>query len=592
MPSLRELLTVRWVLPVDVRSDGAVLLSSNETGTMQLSLVPAGGGESVRLTDFAEPVAGRFVPGTDRLLVEMDEGGNERMQLYLLDARPGSPLEPLVVEPDSLHVGAQLSSDGSLLAYACNRANGRDLEVFVRVLATGQERRVLSPGGFCWPAGFSPDGRWLGVLQLTDRTGDNDLILIDLEGDEAFVVEPEEQDAAFGAPAWTADGSRFHFATSSGRDTTGIARFDLADRSWSYVLEEAWDLECRSDPSGRRLLVEANVEGVSSVRLLDPETLALEHDLELPQSAVVQTLASSPDGRLLGLGLSTPRIPWSAWLADTSEGSLRRLSQPSPTVAEDALAQPSLRRYRSFDGESIPYWLLVPDETPPPWPVVVEVHGGPEAQRRPAWFPLIQYFVSAGFAVAMPNVRGSTGYGKRYEHLDDVRLRLDAVRDLVALHDHLGEDERFDTGRTALYGGSYGGFMVLAALALHPERWAAAVDVVGISSFVTFLENTAAWRRSFREREYGSLEHDRDFLHEISPLTHVDRMRAPLFIVHGANDPRVPLGEAQQIHAALRARGVPCELLVYDDEGHGLQKLANRLDAYGRAVAFLQEILR
>jgi dipeptidyl aminopeptidase/acylaminoacyl peptidase len=225
--------------------------------------------------------------------------------------------------------------------------------------------------------------------------------------------------------------------------------------------------------------------------------------------------------------------------------------------------------------------------------VLVIVHGGPEAQFRPAWreAALIQYFVSRGFAVAAPNVRGSTGYGKRYEHLDDVRLRLDSVRDLAALHDWLAARPDLDGSRAALYGGSYGGYMVLAALAFQPERWAAGIDVVGISSLVSFLENTSPWRRYFREREYGSLEHDREFLAHASPLTHVDAIRAPLFIIHGANDPRVPLSEAQQIHDVLSKKNVPCDLLVYPDEGHGLQKLANRLDAYSRAATFLEHVL-
>jgi dipeptidyl aminopeptidase/acylaminoacyl peptidase len=219
------------------------------------------------------------------------------------------------------------------------------------------------------------------------------------------------------------------------------------------------------------------------------------------------------------------------------------------------------------------------------------VHGGPESQLRPIFSPLAQYFVTNGYAVAAPNVRGSTGYGKRYEHLDDVRLRLDSVRDLASLHDWLGSVEWVDESRAVLYGGSYGGYMVLAGLAFHPDRWAAGIEIVGISSLVSFLENTAAWRRAVREREYGSLEHDRDFLLEVSPLTHVDEIRAPLFIIHGANDPRVPVGEARQIHHSLTERGVPCELNVYDDEGHGLKRLSNRLDAYPRAAAFLERVL-
>jgi dipeptidyl aminopeptidase/acylaminoacyl peptidase len=242
----------------------------------------------------------------------------------------------------------------------------------------------------------------------------------------------------------------------------------------------------------------------------------------------------------------------------------------------------------------MPVFLWEPDGAGP-FPVVVMVHGGPESQFQPAFLPsytpLQQHLLSRGYAVAAPNVRGSTGYGKRYEHLDDVRLRLDSVRDLAALHDWLGTRPRIDASRAVLYGRSYGGYMVLAGLAFQPERWAAGIECVGISNFVTFLENTAPWRRAVREPEYGSLERDRDFLVEASPLTHVDRIRAPLFIQHGANDPRVPLGETKQIHRVLTEKGIRCDLLVHEDEGHAIAKLENRIETFERAVAFLDEVL-
>jgi dipeptidyl aminopeptidase/acylaminoacyl peptidase len=253
---------------------------------------------------------------------------------------------------------------------------------------------------------------------------------------------------------------------------------------------------------------------------------------------------------------------------------------------------PERHRYRSFDGEEVPLFAYRPPRplADPP-PVVVLIHGGPESQYVPSFSPVVQYLVAQGFGVVAPNVRGSTGYGKRWQHLDDVEKRLDSVRDLASLHDWLEADGGFDPDRAVLYGGSYGGYMVLAGLAFQPERWAAGIDIVGISNLVTFLEHTAPWRRRFREREYGSLERDRDFLVAASPITHVDAIRAPLFVIHGANDPRVPLGEAEQIHAALTEKDVECELLVYGDEGHGLAKLANRLDAYPRAVEWLDRVL-
>jgi dipeptidyl aminopeptidase/acylaminoacyl peptidase len=589
LPSLRDLLEVRWALPADVAADGTVLLQWNRTGTYQLYLARPGAAELEQLTDLADPVIGQFLPGGERVLLSVDEGGNERGQLYLLDARAGSEREPVVVEPEFLHVEPRLSRDGRLLAYGCNRVNGRDIDVYVRSLETGEERRVFAAESYCAPVGFSPDGRRLAVVALTDRTGDNDLHLVDLEGDETFLVAPEEEDAFFGDPAWLPDGSAFFFATSSGRDKAAIARFDLAARDWRYVLEDDWDLGCRIDTEGRRLVVDANEDGYTRVRVHDPATLAVERELELPAPGVVTHFALAPDGSTLALGWSSPRHPWTVVIADLETGETRTLDTAATDVRPDELVEPTLHRFESFDGESVPFFLFEPSGDEPA-PVVIEIHGGPEAQRTAMWIPLVQYLVAEGYAVAQPNVRGSTGYGKRYEHLDDVRKRLDSVRDLVALHEWLAARPGF-SGKSVLYGGSYGGYMTLAGLAFHPELWAAGLAVVPVSSFVTFLENTSAYRRAFREREYGSLERDRDFLDEVSPLTHVDRIAAPLFLIHGANDPRVPLSEAEQIHAALTARGVPCELLVYDDEGHGLNKLKNRLDAYPRAMEWLQRVL-
>jgi dipeptidyl aminopeptidase/acylaminoacyl peptidase len=222
---------------------------------------------------------------------------------------------------------------------------------------------------------------------------------------------------------------------------------------------------------------------------------------------------------------------------------------------------------------------------------VVFVHGGPEGQYRPTFQPIVQYLASAGFSVLAPNVRGSSGYGRTYIHLDDVRKRMDSVADLAHAVYWLRDTARADPHRIAVYGGSYGGFMVLAALTSYPDLWAAGVDLVGIANFVTFLENTGPWRRHLREAEYGSLEHDREFLEEISPIRKVDQIRAPLLVIHGANDPRVPIGEAEQIVARLKALGRTVEFLRLEDEGHQIAKLKNKLVAYPMAAEFLKRHL-
>ena len=595
MAELRSLLEARTATPVGFTGDGAsVYVLSDLTGTQQLSRVSVAGGELEQLTDLPEPVRAYPIPRRPDVLVSVHEGGNEREQLYLHSGEGGADLRPLVVEPAFLHREPQLSRGGTLLAYSCNRRNGVDLDVYVRALDGGDEGCVFDRGGMGMAVGFSPDGRLLAVLRPTERSGDDELWLVELESGEAVCVTPHEEEATYGRPQWLSPDA-FLCATNEERETVAIRRYDVTSRRWSTVLESQWDLRCWLDDASTVLLVEENADGYSRLELRDPETLALRRELPLPGAGVLgmpfEEPCFSPDGRLLAYQFTSPVVPGDVWLAETATGATARLTRSPHELDEAELAEPELHRFPSFDGESIPVFIYEPPRRDGPPPVVFVIHGGPEAQLRPVWAPLIQCFVWHGFAVAAPNVRGSTGYGKRYEHLDDVELRLDSVRDLAALQDALADAGRIDRERSALYGGSYGGYMVLAGLAFQPERWAAGIEIVGISSLVTFLENTAEWRRKLREREYGSLERDRDFLLEASPLTHVDRIRAPLFIIHGANDPRVPLGEAEQIHRSLTGRGVHCELLVYEDEGHGLKKLKNRLDAYPRAFAFLSDVL-
>ena len=272
--------------------------------------------------------------------------------------------------------------------------------------------------------------------------------------------------------------------------------------------------------------------------------------------------------------LSTPRLAGDVYVHDLRDRATLRLTRSPAELAPEALVEPELGAVESFNGERIPLFIFRPSSSESRPPVVVDVHGGPEAQAMRLFDPVIQALVAVGYAVVVPNVRGSTGYGKRYASLDDTTSRLDSVRDLRSIHGKL-ESLGFDPGRAVLWGGSYGGYMTLAGLAFQPDLWAAGVDIVGISNLVTFLENTSEYRRAHREREYGSLADDREFLREASPLTRVDAIRAPLFVIHGRNDPRVPLGEAEQLVASVARRGVRHELVIYDDEGHGLARLAN-----------------
>lgn len=588
--SIQDFLNIKAAVPAGFSPDGSkVLISSNLTGTLQLYRVGIRGGELVQLTDLEEPVTGSYLPTKDQILVQMDEGGNERVQIYLLDD-DGKELQPVVYEPDYIHRVGGVARDSSSIVYASNRRNGVDFDIYVRNLTSGEEKRVFDLGGLCMPGGFSPNRRFISVMKPSDRSGDNDLYLVDLQTDEVMHLTPHDDDSFFGLPKWLPDSSSFFFATDAGSEFQAVARYDLSSRGWKIELARDHDLSCEMDWNLENLIVTETEHGFTTTEVFDPQTLSKKFGVSLPRRGIASEWYSK-DGRLFTYGFQSPVDSGDAWLFDWETGETTRLTNSPGSIPPEDLVEPQVHSYESFDGERIPILLFKPkqssSEKPP---VVVSIHGGPESQFMPILNPVIQYLVHRGFAVVAPNVRGSTGYGKRYHHLDDKRNRLDSVRDLEGLHRWLGT-VGLDDKRAALMGGSYGGYMVLAGLTFQPDLWAAGIDIVGISSLVTFLENTSAWRREFREREYGSLGEDREFLIEASPLTHIDNIKAPLFIIHGRNDPRVPVGEAEQIHDVLRSKGIPSELLIYEDEGHGLQKLKNRLDSYPKVVNFLERVL-
>ncbi|HSK22337.1 MAG TPA: S9 family peptidase [Egicoccus sp.] len=598
------------------------LVSSDLPGSAQVHrldldgvTLPVAAGDLVAVTRFAEPIGAGYLPAdptggeAHRLLLATDRGGNERHQLFAAVHDPSQPyegpddLEPLVVDDEHIHRPGGVTRDGRWLAYATNRGDGVAFDTWVRDLTDGSERCVFATGGWTGPGGFSPDGRWLAVAEMTTRPGDNIVHLVDLHrvgdtplsaGDDGVIeLAPHpERESSVGTPSWLPDSSAFFFATDVGRDHSAIAR-GTPDGAFEVVIETGWDTGCGIDWSGRHLLVVWNDDGRTRAQLRDPVSLEVTDEVGLPGEGVAGGFRFTRDGRHLVYSYSSATVPGDVWRYDTVERSLQRVTVSPCEVDPATFVEPDLVRFASFDDLEVPAFVYRPrrEASRGPAPVVVMIHGGPESQYRPSFTGLTQYLVAQGFAVVAPNVRGSTGYGRNYQHLDDVERRLDSVRDLAALHDWLAAQPDLDASRAALYGGSYGGYMTLMGLVMQPERWAAGVDIVGMSNLVSFLENTSAWRRAFREREYGSLEHDRDVLLEASPITHVENLRAPLFIVHGANDPRVPLSEAEQIHAILDERGIRNELLVYADEGHGLAKLTNRIDCYPRVAAFLHEVL-
>jgi dipeptidyl aminopeptidase/acylaminoacyl peptidase len=604
---LARLLSLPLYQAYDVDAEGRILAGSDESGSLQLAEIEPDG-TMLPLTALPGACTGRYLPGPGgpggrAVIVSHDDGGNERHQLSLLRLPlPGGAaatledLEPLVHDPRYIHTLADVQPDR--ICYLTNRRNGVDFDPVIRDLDTGADQALVLGAWSFDEAVLSPDGRWLALVVASPVTPrSSGVVLADLTappGSGVTEVTTPDEPAWNGCVRWAPGSDAFVFTSNTGREFTGVARYDLATARWSWlVTDDGADLTGWLSPDGSRLLVERNDDGASVLTLHDGVTGAHRRDIGLPDTGSLTGPRSpdprwAPDSRTVVVSISGTMLPSDVLRVDIGAAAVATLTHSAASLGADRPVPAEQHRIPAPDGELVPC-LVYPGSPADPalaGSAVVFVHGGPEGQSKRSFNPQVQALAAAGHTVLVPNVRGSTGYGKRWYSADDGRRRLASVADLAAVHAYL-PSLGADPARAALWGGSYGGYMVLAGLAFQPDLWAAGVDIVGISSLVTFLENTSAYRRAYREREYGSLARDRDFLHEASPLTRIDDVRAPLFIIHGANDPRVPLSEAEQIHAALTARGRECELLVYGDEGHGLAKRPNRLDALPKAIAFL-----
>ncbi|MFY9916178.1 MAG: prolyl oligopeptidase family serine peptidase [Nocardioidaceae bacterium] len=598
---ISRLYDVRTWRAFDIDDDGRVLAGWDDLGSIQLVEIDTDGTRTP-LTALPGACQGRYVPGRRQVIVQHDRGGDENMQLSVLDLSlpPAIPvgldgLTPLVADPAYIHTLMDVTATS--LVYNTNRRNGVDFDVVVRDLATGEETRVYDAGGYVIETTISPDLRSAAVTQLTLRPSSTQITVTGpaVPGG-ALAVTSHDELAEHGDTAWSADGRSLIVSSNHDREYKGIARIDLDGLSWTWLVEDAaHELNVWVSPDASAMVVGRHEDGVFALAVHEIDG---QHrcDLPLPPNGA-PIVAWSPDSTRLAVTVLGPEVPGSIYTVDAVSGDARVVAdsrQDGDPTAIGLLGDATVHRIPTPDGEEIPCFVFPPADgasADVAGASVINVHGGPEASAMRLFNPTIAALTAAGFTVLVPNVRGSSHYGKRWVGLDDVDLRLDSVADLAAIHAHLPE-LGLDPARSALWGGSYGGYMVLAGVAMQPDLWAAGVDIVGMSSLVTFLENTSAYRRAYREREYGSLEHDREFLEKASPITYLADIRAPLFVIHGANDPRVPLSEAQQIKAALDDKGVPCELRVYDDEGHGLAKRANRLDAYPAAITFLRHHLR
>ncbi|MBD3408298.1 MAG: prolyl oligopeptidase family serine peptidase [Candidatus Lokiarchaeota archaeon] len=544
------------------------------------------------------------------IIFTRDRGGNENFQIGSINE--SYELEWLTNDLDAKHRVITTSKIG--FYYIANIEDKSRLDIYRRRIPfdmTKPELLYRPKKGIVSPILISDDDKQVVIKRYLGNVY-QELALIDTENEE--ITELTEEQTKIRKSRWTPirwlneETILVRTDFESNFDRLAVLTLDGEFRTYDEIEENLqWEVKTQAYSSNDDYTYYVmNEEGYSTIyrAKFSPNSVSGIEKIVLPKKGAIalgdarswnRGLTVSPDGSKLAITLSTPTSPTSVWIYSIEDKKFWNAT-PVNTAGLNPInfVGEKLLRFNSFDGLSVPYFRLLPQGEMPEkgWPTILMIHGGPESQLIPAFSPVMQFYASAGFAIVAPNIRGSTGYGKKYLDLDNVEKRLDSIMDIKHLALHLKEtDTTIDGDRLIIYGGSYGGFAVLSAMTEHPELWKAGVDIVGISNFVTFLQNTADWRRALREAEYGSLEHDMETLRKISPIHKVDKIAAPLFIIQGDNDERVPLSESIQIYEELKEKGLETKMLRFSDEGHGLAKRKNRILAYSNVLEWLKEIV-
>jgi dipeptidyl aminopeptidase/acylaminoacyl peptidase len=581
--------------------DGSLVVTTRFAETNQAHRVRTPLGMREQLTFYREPInAVGTAParGADGFVFGKDVGGSEFWQLFWYDLA-SREVTMLTDGQRSQNTTPLWSHDGRQLAWASTARNGTDYDLWVRDMATGEARIVLKEGGLWTPMDFSPDGKRLLVLRYVSINesypGELDLATGKLE---LFPVDGGK--AAFNAFRYAPDGRGVYYVSDEEREFLTLRHHDPAGGAPTlvsgHVPSDVSELAIADD--GRHLAYVANEDGIGKLRVL---SLPGHREIALPglPIGVIGGLGFSPDGQRLAFTLNSATSPSDVYVVELATATLVRWTRSEVGGLDTAnFRAPTLVRYPTFDTvdgqpRTIPAFYYRP-EGEGPFPVVVNIHGGPEAQALPVFNPSIQFMLEElKVAVLVPNVRGSAGYGKGYLQLDNGFLREDSVKDIGALLDWIAKQPELDASRVGVSGGSYGGYMVLASLVHFHDRIRAGIDVVGISDFGTFLANTESYRRDLRRAEYGDerIPEMKAFHDRIAPLNNAGKITSPLFVAQGYNDPRVPWTEAEQIVKAVRGNGGDVWYLLFKDEGHGFRKKANS-DYFGAAsVLFWQKHL-
>jgi dipeptidyl aminopeptidase/acylaminoacyl peptidase len=601
MDQLRQYQSVRNAGFRGWSPDGKGILIQTQFGnTMQLHRVYEPGGRREQITFLDEPTDGAFLKGTQdgTLLLVLSQGGNENNQVLRLDRDTGKAI--LLTDGKSRYMAGPQADDGSFLIVAQNARNGRDMDVCkVDPKKPGSIEVIMPVENETWePQDLAPDKSKLLITQYVSINESHPAVLDLATKKRTAIPAPEGATGkvSFGHAAFTPDGKSAYITTDARGEFQELALVELETMKYISWLSAdiKWDVDSIevNDKTGR-VAFTVNADGAGELYLIENDE---PRKLETPLG-IVESVRFSPDGSQLGFTLSRPDAPADAYSIDIASGKLTRwtYSEVGGLNPKNFIA-PTRIQFESFDGRNIPAYYFKPKNASADKPaaVLINIHGGPESQYRPFFTGFDQLLLNElGIAVIRPNVRGSAGYGKTYLELDNAEKREDSVKDIGALLDWIGKQPELDKSRVAVYGGSYGGYMVLASLTHFPDRIKAGVDVVGIANFVTFLKNTSDYRRDLRRAEYGD-ERDPEMLkvfERINPSNNAHKIRSALLVAHGKNDPRVPFSEAELIAPLVRKNNAPVWTVYADNEGHGFAKRDNRDYLTGVTTMFLQEYL-
>ena len=577
-----------------------MLINTRLGNTYQLHHVKFPGDARTQLTFYDDNVFfGRYQPSQARYFVfSRDVGGNEQYQNYRYDFDNGAVT--LLTDGKSRNGLGVWSRHGNQMAYTSTRRNGKDADLYVIDPSDPKTNRLVAQleGGGWSPFDWSADDQKLLILEEVSINESYLWIVDGKSGEKTRITRKDANEkVAYGETAFSRDGKGLYLITDAGSEFRRLGYLDLKTNELKFlspsIRGDVDDFDLSADRS--KIAFITNEEGIGKLYLLDPSSGKVRGSANLPLG-VIGRVKWHRNGRYLGFTLSSARLQGDAFSLDVHTGKLERwTTSETGGLNIENFVEPELIRWKSFDGKLISGFLYRPaGRFTGKRPVMIDIHGGPEAQFRPGFLGNRNYYLNElGVAMIFPNIRGSSGFGKTFLKLDDGFLRADTYKDIGALLEWIGARPDLDPNRVLVTGGSYGGHMSLAVSYLYSDRLACSVDIVGPSNLVTFLETTADYRRDLRRIEYGD-ERDpkmRAFLEQTAPLTNADKIRKPLLVVQGKNDPRVPLGEAEQLVAAVKKNGTSVWYLMAKDEGHGFAKKKNADFQFYTTVLFMKECL-